>query len=123
MTVYVDNMKAPFGNMTMCHCWADTREELFDMMTRIGVQHKWFQRPDEPGALPGMKASWEHFDIAQSKRALAVQNGAVEVCMFTMAEHANMQQFRKAIAAQQWRRASAALASAISAAEARRRRE
>jgi hypothetical protein len=122
MTVYVDNMEAAFGRMKMCHCWADSREELFDMMRRIGVQTKWFQRPDEPDAPEGMRASWEHFDIAMTKRKLAVENGAVEVCMFTMAEHANMQQFRKAIAAQQWRRASAALASAIWAVECRRRR-
>jgi hypothetical protein len=78
--------------MKMCHCWADTRGELFVMMTKIGVQIKWFQRPDYIGGI-GMNASWEHFDISMSKRALAVQHGAVEVDMYTMAEHANRQQF------------------------------
>ncbi|RWX67463.1 DUF4031 domain-containing protein [Mesorhizobium sp. M2A.F.Ca.ET.039.01.1.1] len=77
MSVYVDNMRAPFGKMVMCHMWADTRAELFAMADRIGVQHKWFQRPPGTG-LPGMDASWEHFDIAQSKRALAVAAGAIE---------------------------------------------
>jgi hypothetical protein len=77
MTVYVDNMRAPFGRMVMCHMWADTREELFAMADRIGVARRWFQRPDHVD-LPGMAASWEHFDIAQSKRALAVAAGAIE---------------------------------------------
>lgn len=92
MAVYVDTMQASFGRMKMCHMWADTREELFDMARKIGVQLKWFQRPD--GACEfGMRASWEHFDIAMSKRKLAVQNGAIETDMITMAEHANKQQF------------------------------
>lgn len=92
MTVYVDNMQAGYGRMKMCHCWADTREEVFTMMSRIGVQHKWFQRPDYVGGI-GMNASWEHFDIAMSKRKLAIQNGAVETDMRTMATHAHRQQF------------------------------
>lgn len=77
MSVYVDNMRAAFARMVMCHMWADTREELFAMADRIGVQRKWFQRPAWTG-VPGMDASWEHFDIAQSKRALAVAAGAIE---------------------------------------------
>jgi hypothetical protein len=47
------------------------------MADRIGVQRKWFQRPAWTG-VPGMDASWEHFDIAQSKRALAIAAGAIE---------------------------------------------
>jgi hypothetical protein len=94
MTVYVDDMRAPFGRMVMCHCWADTRDELFAMMDRIGVQRKWFQRPDGDCDF-GMNASWEHFDIAWSKRALAIKAGAMEVSQFTMAEHANQQNFIK----------------------------
>lgn len=77
MTVYVDDMRAPFGNMVMCHMWADTREELFAMADRIGVARRWFQRPASVPC-PGMNASWEHFDIALSKRVLAVRYGAVE---------------------------------------------
>lgn len=86
MAVYVDDMRAPFGNMVMCHMWADTREELFAMADRIGVQRKWFQRPPSV-ALPGMNASWEHFDIAMSKRALAVKFGAVETDRYGPIEH------------------------------------
>ena len=86
MAVYVDNMRAPFGNMVMCHMWADTREELFAMADRIGVARRWFQRPDSVG-LPGMTASWEHFDIAQSKRAQAVAAGAIETDKYGPLEH------------------------------------
>lgn len=86
MAVYVDSMRAPFGRMKMCHMWADTREELFAMADRIGVARKWFQRPAGTG-LPGMVASWEHFDIALSKRAIAVRNGAIETDRYGPLEH------------------------------------
>lgn len=84
--IYVDNMKAPFGRYVMCHMWADTRAELFAMVDRIGVARKWFQRPATVD-LPGMDASWEHFDIAMSKRALAVAAGAVETDRYGPVEH------------------------------------
>lgn len=84
--VYVDDMRASFGRYVMCHCWADSRAELFAMMDRIGVQRKWFQRPAGAG-IAGMDASWEHFDIAMSKRALAVAAGAVETDRFGPLEH------------------------------------
>lgn len=69
MSVYVDDMEAEFGRMKMCHMWADTYPELLAMVDAIGVQRKWVQFPP--------KASWVHFDIALSKRALAVQHGAI----------------------------------------------
>lgn len=122
MTVYVDSMQAPFGRMKMCHCWADTRDELFAMMDAIGVQRKWFQRPDEVGGI-GMRASWEHFDISMTKRALAVRHGAVETDMFTMAEHADRQKFLAAVALGQWRRAEIALRFMCLANGARRRHD
>lgn len=86
MSVYVDNAKHPFGRLLMCHMWADTREELFAMANRIGVQRKWFQRPPGLG-VAGMDASWEHFDIAQSKRAMAVAAGAIETDKYGPVEH------------------------------------
>jgi Protein of unknown function (DUF4031) len=69
VTVYVDDMRAPFGRMVMCHMVADTTEELLAMADRIGVARRWLQYAGTPK---------EHFDIALSKRALAIQAGAVE---------------------------------------------
>ena len=71
MTVYVDDMRAPYGRMVMCHMIADTEEELHAMADKIGIARKWFQK----------KASGDHYDIALSKRALAVKYGAVEITL------------------------------------------
>jgi hypothetical protein len=57
--------------MVMCHMIADTPDELHAMADRIGVARRWFQAPP--------KASFWHYDIAKSKRALAVEAGALEV--------------------------------------------
>lgn len=62
-----------FGRMKMCHMLADTDEELLVMAERIGVARRWHQYP---GQHPR-----SHFDIAMSKRALAVAAGAVEITM------------------------------------------
>ena len=70
MTVYVDDMRAPFGRMIMCHMLADTSEELFEMADKIGVARKWLQHAGKPK---------EHFDIALSKKALAIRHGAEEI--------------------------------------------
>lgn len=71
MAVYVDDMRAPYGRMVMCHMLADTDEELHAMAARIGVARRWWQSP--------AKTSGSHYDIALSKRALAVAAGAVEI--------------------------------------------
>ena len=71
MTVYVDDMRAEYGRMKMCHMIADTDEELHAMADQIGVARKWFQR----------KASGDHYDIALSKRALAVSFDAREITL------------------------------------------
>ncbi len=67
MTVYVDDMRAQFGRMVMCHMIADTDAELRSMARAIGVAERWHQG--------------NHFDICLSKRALAVAAGAYEVTM------------------------------------------
>jgi hypothetical protein len=69
MTVYVDDMRAKFARYVMCHMIADTEAELHAMADKIGVARKWFQR----------KASGDHYDIALSKRALAIASGAKEI--------------------------------------------
>lgn len=72
MAVYVDDMRASFGRMKMCHMVADTEAELADMATRIGVDLKWWQ----------YKGTYKsHFDICLSKRRLAVALGAKEGTM------------------------------------------
>lgn len=70
MAVYVDDMEAGFGQMVMCHMMADTTEELLGMADKIRVQRKWIQKAG---------TYKEHFDIAKSKRALAVKAGAIEI--------------------------------------------
>lgn len=70
MAVYVDDMRAPFGRMLMCHMIADTSEELEAMADLIGVAPKWIQYPGTPK---------EHYDIVESKRKLAIKAGAVPI--------------------------------------------
>lgn len=74
MTVYVDDMYQTefgrYGRMKMSHMIADTSAELLAMAKTIGVQKRWLQHAGEPG---------EHFDIAKSKRELAITAGAVPI--------------------------------------------
>lgn len=63
--VYVDDMRAPYGRMLMCHMIADTDDELHAMADSIGVARRWHQG--------------DHYDICLSKRALAVHYGAQEL--------------------------------------------
>jgi hypothetical protein len=42
--VYVDDMRATFGRMTMCHMIADTNAELHRMACDIGMQPQWIQK-------------------------------------------------------------------------------
>lgn len=87
MAVFVDDMKAPFGNMVMCHMWADTDAELLAMADRIGVQRKWIQGHSTLSFGKHRNASWVHFDIAQSKRTLAVKHGAIQTDRYGPLEH------------------------------------
>jgi hypothetical protein len=75
MAVYIDSMRANFGRMKMCHMIADSRMELLEMADRIGVARKWLQKAG---------TAQEHFDIALSKRALAVAAGANEISMMEL---------------------------------------
>lgn len=65
MTVYVDDMRAKFGRMVMCHMIADSEAELHAMADRIGVARRWHQG--------------DHYDISLGKRARAVELGAREI--------------------------------------------
>lgn len=77
MPVYVDDMRAQFGRMVMCHMIADSREELDAMADRIGVARRWIQYPGTPR---------EHYDIALAARARAVAAGEIEITQKSLAE-------------------------------------
>ena len=76
MSVYVDDMYrypiGQFGRMKMSHLMADSTDELLDMADRIGVARRWIQQA-------GQGRHREHFDIAKSKRDLAIREGAIEI--------------------------------------------
>ena len=69
MSVYVDEARYRYRRMIMCHMLADTPAELHAMADRIGVARRWYQR----------HASTPHYDIAKSKRQLALAAGALEL--------------------------------------------
>jgi len=70
VSVYVDDMRANYGRMVMCHMVADSESELLAMADKIGVARRWHQFPGTPKS---------HFDIALSKRRIAVAHGAIEI--------------------------------------------
>lgn len=69
--IYVDDMRAKYGRLIMCHMLGDSDSELHAMATKIGVARKWWQSPE--------KTSGSHYDICLSKKALAIQYGAIEI--------------------------------------------
>lgn len=75
MAVYVDDGKYPYRGMLMCHMLADTLKELHAMADKIGIRRKWFQDKNTP-----------HYDICQTKRKLAVKNGAIEIDKYKLVE-------------------------------------
>ena len=79
MSVYVDRVAIGYGRMVMCHMIADTADELHAMADRIGVDRRWFQ--------DASKASFPHYDIARSKRALAIAAGAIDCDRNTFVGH------------------------------------
>jgi hypothetical protein len=68
MTVYVDESQWKFRRMVCCHMMADSLDELHEMASAIGMKREWFQ----DGRYP-------HYDVSKSRRAVAVELGAVEV--------------------------------------------
>ena len=70
MSVYVDDMRAKFGRMTMCHMVADTSAELHAMAQLIGVARRWVQ---DAGTYR------EHYDICLSRKEKALRLGAKEI--------------------------------------------
>ena len=79
MPIYVDRVGIRFGRMVMCHMIGDTPDELHAMADRIGIARRWFQAPP--------KASFWHYDIAKSKRDLAIAAGAHDCDRNTFIDH------------------------------------
>jgi len=79
MSVYVDRVALGYGRMIMCHMITDTPDELHAMADRIGVARRWFQTPP--------KASFWHYDIAKSKREIAIAAGAIDCDRNTFVAH------------------------------------
>lgn len=69
MSVYVDDMRAHYRRMVMCHMIADSTDELLQMGDRIGIARRWIQDAGTP---------YEHFDVSLAYRAKAIASGAVE---------------------------------------------
>ncbi len=79
MTVYIDGARNGFGRMVMCHMLADTPAELHAMAAAIGMRRQWYQSPD--------KASFPHYDLSLTRRALAVAKGAKEITRQELSAH------------------------------------
>jgi hypothetical protein len=82
VTVYVDDMNAPFRPKhrpntvyIMCHMVADDEAELHAMAKAIGVARKWYQG--------------DHYDVSKSAKAAALKLGAVETSWRELALWAN----------------------------------
>ncbi len=71
MVSFVDDMRASFGRMLMCHLVADTDEELHTMAARVGVARRWFQD----------RSRYHHYDLSLGKRTLAIRYGAVQITL------------------------------------------
>lgn len=121
VSVYVDDMRAAFGRMVMCHMWADSDAELLAMADAIGVARKWIQGHPELSFGKHRRASWVHFDIALSKRALAVKAGAIETDRYGPLEHTTRLRLAEAQAAGDAARIAACQHSLALIADSRRK--
>tara|TARA_B100002019_G_C21179931_1_gene553147 strand:+ start:746 stop:1075 length:330 start_codon:yes stop_codon:yes gene_type:complete len=80
MTVYVDTMQANFkyknNHYKMSHMIADTEEELHSFAQSLGLKREWYQD----------QSKHKHYDISQSIKKKAIENGAIEVSQKTLAK-------------------------------------
>ena len=90
MTIYVDGARNKLGRMVMCHMIADTPAELHAMAKTIGMQRRWYQSPE--------KASFPHYDLSITRRALAIVWGAKPISRQELAAH--MKQTRQRLIGQ-----------------------
>lgn len=64
MSVYIDSYNAKFGRMIMCHMMADSLEELYEMVDKIGVNRKWIQKIGTPQYDRLLEEFIENFDAS-----------------------------------------------------------
>lgn len=71
MTVYVDKLPGSgWGRWNGgAHMLSSDLDELHALAAKIGLKRDWFQS----------ETTFAHYDLTASKRALAVQHGAVEI--------------------------------------------
>ena len=75
MSIIVDEARYPYRGKMYCHMMSDlverdkALEELHAFAASLGLKRSWFQN----------HATHPHYDIAPSKRALAIERGAKEV--------------------------------------------
>ena len=73
MSIYVDDLRlaASVGRLSArwSHLYADDEAELHEFAARIGMRRAWFQ--DHP-SLP-------HYDLTETRRAAAIDAGAIAV--------------------------------------------
>jgi hypothetical protein len=69
MAVYVDDLVWYPGKGRWCHMVSNNLEELHAMAEKIGLRREWFQN----------HAHHPHYDLMALSRALAVENGAIEI--------------------------------------------
>lgn len=81
MSVYVDDMRAPYGRLVLCHMVADTEDELHAMADKVGLARKWYQG--------------DHYDVCLSKRAKAIEHGAKLVTWMQLGCKVNAKDRRK----------------------------
>ncbi len=73
MTIYVDSSIFPYRNTLYCHMMSGLDDtdlsELHAFAQQIGLKRCWFQN----------KERFPHYDLAPSRRKLAVAQGTIEV--------------------------------------------
>ncbi len=71
MAVFVDDQRAKYGRLVLCHMISSSEDELHAMADRIGVDRRWWESP--------LVTSGSHYNICQSKKALALSLGAIQI--------------------------------------------
>tara|TARA_R110000850_G_scaffold23975_5_gene70471 strand:- start:5178 stop:5519 length:342 start_codon:yes stop_codon:yes gene_type:complete len=74
MPVYVDNVRIKWRGKEWCHLVADNLEELHEFAKGVGLKRSWYQS----------SASYPHYDVTVSTRALALRLGARVGCRKTV---------------------------------------